>query len=276
MYMLPHFPGRGRIGKWLRERGLSWTSLYLLRGMLLRLLRHVDRAAIEIERRRYWTGPETIASLYHRLEENRVLWDQHDWAQAGEEWTQQVREFRNMDPDEWKAGLINGMLIPWIPEDKTVLEIGPGAGRWSEVLCERAARLLLADISATCLDLCRRRFADKPHVEYWLIGEDGLSFIPDDSIDAIWSYDVFVHINPTDIASYINDFRRILKPGGVAVIHHAGEVYPEALRTRGWRSAMTREFFAHLVHAAGLSLVLQDESLVHMPGDVISVFKKPA
>ena len=43
MYMLPHFPGRGRIGKWLRERGLGWTSLYLLRGTLLRLLRYVDR-----------------------------------------------------------------------------------------------------------------------------------------------------------------------------------------------------------------------------------------
>ncbi len=39
------------------------------------------------------------------------------------------------------------MLARWIPAGAAVLEVGPGAGRWSEFLVERASRLVLVDVS---------------------------------------------------------------------------------------------------------------------------------
>jgi ubiquinone/menaquinone biosynthesis C-methylase UbiE len=59
---------------------------------------------------------------------------------------------------------------------------------------------------------------------------------------------VFVHINPTDIDAYLRDFRRILKPGGIGVVHHAGGSYgSHASRVEFFRSYRYRDFFAHLV-----------------------------
>jgi cyclopropane fatty-acyl-phospholipid synthase-like methyltransferase len=168
------------------------------------------------------------------------------------------------------------MLLKYIPEGVTVLEVGPGGGRWTEYLQPRASRLFLADISEKCLSLCRERFHDRDNIEYRFIADDGLAFLDEASIDRIWSYDVFVHINPTDIDAYLGDFRRILKPGGVGVVHHAGGSYgSHASRTEFFRSYMDRDFFAHLVRKHGLVLVEQNEELAHMPGDVISVLRKP-
>jgi len=54
-----------------------------------------------------------------------------------------------------------------------------------------------------------------------LITDGALSFIENNSVDYIWSYDVFVHINPTDVEKYIIEFSRILKPHGYGIIHHS-------------------------------------------------------
>ena len=95
------------------------------------------------------------------------------------------------------------------------------------------------------------------------------------SIDAIWSYDVFVHINPTDVARYLADFERILKPGGVAVIHHSGRYRSKTEADDAFRSPLDGRFFAHLVEKNGFRLVEQNTELPHMRGDVITVFEKP-
>ena len=40
-------------------------------------------------------------------------------------------------------------------------------------------------------------------------------------IDVVWSFDSVVHIAPADIQSYLQHIQRVLKSGGVAVLHHA-------------------------------------------------------
>ena len=92
----------------------------------------------------------------------------------------------------------------------------------------------------------------------------------------IWAYDVFVHINPTDIERYMIDFRRILRPGGCAVIHHADKYSSEKFaREKGYRSYMNARLFAELVKKHQMEMIEQNYDLVHIPGDVISVFRKP-
>ena len=212
----------------------------------------------------------------HTINENKKIWDSYDWSNGGEEWTLHSETYRGIDPTRWKSELVNGMILKYIKNESTILEIGPGAGRWTEILQGFARRLILADISERCLDICKQRFKESNNLEYHLI-KNRLDFIDDASIDFIWSYDVFVHINPTDIERYLECFQRILKTGGCAIIHHSGG-YPNNYLRRAsllhFRSYMNGNLFAHLVRKYGMTLVEQNDTLTHLPYDLISVFYK--
>jgi SAM-dependent methyltransferase len=262
---------------WLffRQRGASWTVLYVGRTLLLRWARRLDRWLIGIEKRKFLTGHGTISSRSHTVGENRAMWNDYDWAESGEEWTRAAQIERGLDPQRWKASLIDNMMFKYIRRDATVLEIGAGAGRWGEVLAPVCRHLILADISQKCLSLCHRRFSTYPNVEYFLIADDGLGRIPQETVDYIWSYDSFVHINPTDADRYLADFYRILKPGAYALIHHAGSYQSEDDAVRLFRSHLDAAFFAHLARKHGLDVIEQNTSLPHVRGDVISVIRKP-
>ena len=75
---------------------------------------------------------------------------------------------------------------------------------------------------------------------------------------------------------YIADFQRILKSGGIAIIHHPG-TYPDEVRTRrkAFRLWIDGQFFAHLVVKYGMKIVEQDDALTHKLGDLITIFIKP-
>jgi len=227
-------------------------------------------------RRSKVTSKDTVALIdlpSHNVTENRRIWDSYDWSTGGEEWT----------PDaKWKTTLINEMMLKYIVKGSTALEIGIGAGRWSEVLQQICGRVILSDISKQCLDICRERFKNVDNMEYHLI-EENLSFISDNSIDFVWSYDVFVHINPSDIERYVSDFRRILKSGGYAIIHHSNMDLLQKNtdikvlnKTTAFRSYMTAEIFLGLIEKYGMRMVEQNYTLPAPPTvDVISVFTKP-
>lgn len=211
----------------------------------------------------------------HSIQENRVIWDNYDWSRAGEEWTEHVRMYRRIDPEKWKSILVKEMILKYIKTGSSILEIGPGAGRWTEILSGLAGRLVLADISKTCIDICKERFKTNNNIEFNLI-ENDLDFLTDRSIDAIWSYDVFVHINPSDIDAYLEEFQRILKHGSYGIIHHAGSYSSEKeARHKGFRSYMNGDLFAELVTKHGMKMVEQNAKIPHYPGDLISVFTLP-
>ena len=216
-----------------------------------------------------WKTKEKIIDLpSHTLQENRQIWDNYDWSQKGEEWT-----FEAKDPGEWKKNLLEKMMFLYIQSDSIILEIGPGAGRWSEHLQKIAKKLILVDIAPNCLDLCKKRFAEKSNVEYYLI-ENNIDFLSNNSVDYVWSYDVFVHINPSDIARYIQNINRILRKEGIAIIHHSGGEYvSKDVEIRGFRARMTAEKFRELVTAANMEIMEQNRDLVHKKGDIISVFR---
>jgi ubiquinone/menaquinone biosynthesis C-methylase UbiE len=271
-----------RVAGYCRERGIVWSLLYsihyVLAGILRRLkntLYRFDLHIIQIEKQRCITGDATVSNQYHTIEENARHWNSYDWSDLGEEWTRDANKFKGVDPAVWKSTLVESVLLRYIPPDSTILEIGPGAGRWTELLQPLARRLILADITEKCLLICRDRFRHCSNLEYHLIDGPTLRGVPDGSVDRIWSYDVFIHVNPNDTDRYLAEFRRVLKPGGHAIIHHPGTYRTEEEARKSWRSFVDGRFFAHLVQKYGLSLVEQNDSLAQKPGDVITIFAKP-
>ncbi len=160
--------------------------------------------------------------MKNTIENNKHKWDkEYHWRQHGDEWDGQARYCRQ-PYDVWKGSLIEHLILPHVAQTTTALEIAPGHGRWSQILADRVDKLTLVDLSPSCIDHCKKILSDKSHVKFHVNDGKSLTVIPDDSLDFIWSFDAFVHIDKTTTASYISEFSRVLKTGGKTIIHHPG------------------------------------------------------
>jgi ubiquinone/menaquinone biosynthesis C-methylase UbiE len=132
---------------------------------------------------------------------------------------------------------------PFLGTCEVILEIGPGAGRFTEVLLPKCKRLIAVDTSETMLELLRERFPGDDRIEYRHSTGRGLEDVPDASVDAAFSYGVFVHLQHWDIFNYLLELQRVLRPGGKAIIQHSN-----TLSERGWavfRSEVPRQLNRH-------------------------------
>jgi len=97
-----------------------------------------------------------------------------------------------------------------------LLEIGPGLGTDHAQFARARARTFAVDLTTTHLQLTRRRFA----LEGLTTGlaradAENLPFL-NASFDAVYSFGVLHHT--PDIATSIVEVRRVLRPGGVAIV----------------------------------------------------------
>jgi ubiquinone/menaquinone biosynthesis C-methylase UbiE len=249
-----------------REFGPAYAALAVTRKLAGWVPARIDDRMLAIEGRRGVMGPAHKSWTQHSVTTNREVWSGWEWEGGGEEWTAS---------EAWKASLVSDVLEPTMPTGGTILEIGPGAGRWTGDLHARAAQLILVDITDTTLELCRERLGDPANVQYVCTDGTGLRDVASDSVDAIWAFDAFVHIAPLDVASYLTDIRRVLAADGVAVIHHTGRRDP-----RGWRSPMSAALFANLARERGLVVERQFDTWaggrygVRAQGDVVTQLRR--
>jgi len=249
--------------KTFRENGFIWTwhlaVYYLSSGM-------ATRSYEKLQWRKLKKGLPGLSSL----DANKHIWEHWDWKAEGEEWT--------LSP-AWKDSLIRHVLCRYIRPGGDVLEIGPGAGRWTGALIERAGTLRAVDVAESSVQICRKKFNGRPGISFLVGNGKDLSGILDGSVDAVWSFDVFVHINAAEAAAYVRELRRVMRPGAVAVIHHGKSGGFEG----GWRSNLTSEAFHEMLHAEGFSLLnafqsWQDNGKEYSVGvynDEITVFGLP-
>jgi len=139
----------------------------------------------------------------------------YDWKQAGEEWSA---------PWGSSAAQWSGTIFPRIRDCLpvgTILEIGPGFGRWTRFLKDCCDELWAVDKSSECIEACRRRFASTSHVRCCLNDGRALLMIPDSSVDFVFSFDSFVHTNRDIVEAYLRELKTKLKVGGKGFIHHS-------------------------------------------------------
>lgn len=244
----------------LRENGVLWTGMlatyYLTSAVAEKTFSHLQT----VKREKGLPGTSSATM-------NREIWNSWDWSAGGEEWTLS---------EEWKDSLIRTVLRRYIPFGMNVLEIGPGGGRWTQELLKDAAHLTSVDISEKCIALCREKFKDAQNATFLVTQGSDVSGVPDQSIDALWSFDVFVHINQAEVANYVKDFRRVMHPGSIGVIHHG----KFAGKHGGWRSDLTAEAFGGILQEEGFCVREQFESWqdgeksypVGLYEDVVTVF----
>jgi len=100
------------------------------------------------------------------------------------------------------------------PESLRVLEIGCGIGRLFEGLSMRFGEVWGIDVSQAMIDLGERSC---PVEAKWILGDgSSLDGIPSNSIDYVFSWEVFQHIpDQSIIEDYFHEIYRVLLPGAV-------------------------------------------------------------
>ncbi|MBM3777536.1 MAG: class I SAM-dependent methyltransferase [Acidimicrobiia bacterium] len=254
----------GRLRAARRLGGLRYALLYGTRMLVDSVRDRLDDTLVQIERRRSVVEPWSIAARRYTVADNVALWNTYDWSLRGEEWTHS---------EDWKRAIVEHYIAPHVPTGGTVLEIGPGGGRWTDIIRQRSSQVVVLDVSERALSICRERFADASNIRYVLGDGNGIP-LPDASVDAIWSFDVFVHINPVNTRAYVRDFQRVLRPGGYAVIHHPDAHASVTERKQRWRSDVTDNMIQHFAAEHGLEVVVQTARHLRT-GDLITVMRAP-
>lgn len=152
-------------------------------------------------------------------------------------------------------------IDPYFVAGSVVLEIGAGGGRWTQYF-QRAGELIIVEFNPESFASLRGRFPDLRFTPYQTQGYE-MSGVANASVDLVFTFDVFVHLEPEGIGAYLIEIERVLKSGGVAVVHY-GEVLKDIARANPGFSRMTRSLMEELIAAARLrELDHDDETMFH-------------
>lgn len=144
-----------------------------------------------------------------------VFQDTWDWSTHGEEWSASW----GGTPVLW-FGTLLPRLHAYLPA-RTVLEIAPGHGRWSQYLVDLCERLVLVDLAPGRVEHCRTRFAGRDHVSCHVNDGRSLPMVADRSVDLAFSWDSLVHADADIVDAYVAELARVLTDDGVVVLHHS-------------------------------------------------------
>jgi len=96
------------------------------------------------------------------------------------------------------------------------LDFGCGPGRLTQALGDYFSAVDGVDISSSMIEKANALNRKPDSVHYHLNIKSDLSFFPSNSYDFVYSAITLLHIPPPHQESYIAEFVRLLKPGGVA------------------------------------------------------------
>ncbi|MET0447396.1 MAG: class I SAM-dependent methyltransferase, partial [Aeromicrobium sp.] len=103
------------------------------------------------------------------------------------------------------------------PARSAALDFGCGAGRLTQALARRFDRADGVDIAASMIALAEEHNPDSSRAVFHLNERADLSLFEDASFDLVLSVVVLQHMNNSLKESYLREFFRVLRPGGVAL-----------------------------------------------------------
>ena len=143
-------------------------------------------------------------------------------------------------------------------DKQAVIELAAGYGRHAERAAPHCGTLIVLDVIAYNIKICRLRLQKLANVRY--VVNNGFNYRPvaDGSVTGIYCYDAMVHFSPDLVEAYLADTFRVLRPGGRALFHHSNFPAPDD-RHYGQnphaRNHMTQDLFIELANKAGLSVI---------------------
>ena len=152
--------------------------------------------------------------------------------------------------EEWRAAIRN-WILPWALQEidlgDDVLEVGPGYGATTDVLCESVPKLTAVEIDDELAAMLTERFQGRPAVEIVKGDATALGY-PDGRFSAAVSFTMLHHVPTMELQDRLfAEAARVLRSGAPFVAsdslastemeeHHEGDTYnpvdPGALASR--------------------------------------------
>ena len=137
--------------------------------------------------------------------------------------------FKDMSTDEYletsfeiisdsRQEIYEKVFKPHLEQNWTILEYGCGPGFVARAVSPHVEKIYACDISTGAL-ACARIINAAENVEYILADEAGLAVIPDESLDAVFSFAVIQHLTDEVFGIVLENSRRKLKDGGKLLLH---------------------------------------------------------
>jgi phospholipid N-methyltransferase len=146
-------------------------------------------------------------------------------------------------------------ILPYVNGEQCAVEIGPGGGRWTRYMLG-FRKLYVVDYYADLLEEVKTHFR-KPNIEF--IKNNGTDFpgIGDRSVDYLFSFGTFVHLDEHLIQAYLGNMKRILNAGANVVIHYSDKTKIMAQINEGF-AENTPAKMRSMVSAAGYEICEED------------------
>ncbi len=154
-----------------------------------------DEASVLQEQIRYY---QARANEYDNWFFRRGRFDRGE--DATQRWFAQVEEVRRA---------VSNLPL----DDKNVLELAPGTGIWTEILCDRVAHLTAVDASREMIALNRERLGERVS-KVTFIEADLFEWLPTGEFDAVVFCFWISHIPMRRIDVFLSRVASMLTPGG--------------------------------------------------------------
>jgi len=179
---------------------------------------------------------------------NKSTYDgNYSWHDGGDEWSRPWGGPVN----QWQQTVLP--RIPNLATAKNIVEIACGCGRWSHFLKDHCDNFVGVDLSEKAIGRCKERFNGLEHMSFYANDGTSLGMVADNSVDLVFSVDSLVHVEPHILKAYLQETHRVLKPDGVAILHHsnlgANRIYKKTIRLQRKILRLMRSKFGLRMHA---------------------------
>ena len=115
-------------------------------------------------------------------------------------------------------------LRPYLLPNSTIIEIGPGGGRWTRYTLN-VSHIYAVDYHQELLNELKSNF-DANNITYIKNNGDDFPNIPDGSIDFLFSFGTFVHLDTDIIDRYLRNMKPLLMNHSNVVLQYSDQTKP--------------------------------------------------
>lgn len=162
-----------------------------------------------------------------------------------------------------------------------LMDFGCGEGRIVEQIKDMIQQIICCDLPNGPIEVCRKRFKEDSNITYAYSTKDGIQ-LENETCNAVYSWDAMVHFGYKFMDFYLQDLYRVLKPDGIAILHHSNLKNAKSVRCKeewmdntGSRSNFSKEEFVELAKKSGFQVI--EQKIINWSEkdiDCISVVKK--
>lgn len=210
------------------------------------------QASREWQRERRFDLPNSVSPL-DNVAYNRSLWDWYAdrWSDHDFRQRQLDHEGRETDDpssvarlgEEWGRledveAIVDRWILPHIDGRAVVGEIGTGGGRVARLVAPKVGQFHAFDVAPRMLDRARQELREVRGAQFHVLDSPALPPELGETFDFIYSFDVFVHLDLHVQWQYLQEFHRVLKPGGRAFVHTSNLTAPA-----GWERFAAQKYY---------------------------------